>query len=165
MWINKYICIVIHLENTPLNYVKQKSIPKARLHWYLTRDRINLLSYFLASSFACLGSVLSNWCFYIHINVWIGWNIHNSSYALCNLTCSFIFFVLLCVDFEPSSDGKKKIFIAVGAVAVALVLFLILGILWWKVCFGGRISREQGGVKLLHKLNLSIFLTGMLAII
>ncbi|XP_019078076.1 probable LRR receptor-like serine/threonine-protein kinase At1g07650 isoform X3 [Vitis vinifera] len=46
-------------------------------------------------------------------------------------------------DFEPPSDGKKKIFIAVGAVAVALVLFLILGILWWKVCFGGRISREQ----------------------
>ena len=132
----------------------QKSIPKARLPWYLTRDRINLLSYFLASSFACLGSVLSNWCFYIHINVWIGWNIHNSSYALCNLTCSFIFFVLLCVDFEPPSNGKKKIFIAVGAVVVALVLFLILGILWWKVCFGGRISREQGGVKLLHNLKL-----------
>ncbi|XP_059596042.1 probable LRR receptor-like serine/threonine-protein kinase At1g07650 isoform X2 [Vitis vinifera] len=44
-------------------------------------------------------------------------------------------------DFEPSSDGKKKIFIAVGA--VAFMIFLILGILWWKVCFGGRISREQ----------------------
>ncbi|KAJ9690782.1 hypothetical protein PVL29_013107 [Vitis rotundifolia] len=44
-------------------------------------------------------------------------------------------------DFEPPSDGKKKILIVVRA--VALVLFLILGILWWKVCFGGRISREQ----------------------
>eukprot|EP00261_Vitis_vinifera_P036832 XP_019078075.1 PREDICTED: probable LRR receptor-like serine/threonine-protein kinase At1g07650 isoform X4 [Vitis vinifera] len=46
-------------------------------------------------------------------------------------------------DFEPPSDVKKKIFIVVGAVAVALVLFLVFGILWWKVCFGGRISREQ----------------------
>ncbi|KAJ9690791.1 hypothetical protein PVL29_013112 [Vitis rotundifolia] len=46
-------------------------------------------------------------------------------------------------DFEPPSDVKKKIFIVVGAVAMALVLFLVLGILWWKVCFGGRISREQ----------------------
>ncbi|XP_034697442.1 probable LRR receptor-like serine/threonine-protein kinase At1g07650 isoform X2 [Vitis riparia] len=46
-------------------------------------------------------------------------------------------------DFEPPSDVKKKICIVVGAVAVALVLFLVLGILWWKVCFGGRISREQ----------------------
>ncbi|XP_034697457.1 probable LRR receptor-like serine/threonine-protein kinase At1g07650 isoform X5 [Vitis riparia] len=46
-------------------------------------------------------------------------------------------------DFEPPSGVKKKIYIVVGAVAVALVLFLVLGILWWKVCFGGRISREQ----------------------
>jgi hypothetical protein len=37
-----------------------------------------------------------------------------------------------------------KIFIVVGALVLLLLIFLILGILWWKGCWGGRISREQG---------------------
>ena len=73
----------------------------------------------------------------------------------------FFYIFCFCVDFHPPSDGKKKMFIVVGAVALAL--FLILGILWWKFCFGGRISREQGGVKLLHKPKY--FLLSMLATI
>uniref|UniRef100_A0A7N2LS00 non-specific serine/threonine protein kinase n=1 Tax=Quercus lobata TaxID=97700 RepID=A0A7N2LS00_QUELO len=43
-------------------------------------------------------------------------------------------------DFSPPVDGK----IVVGAVvSVLLLIFMILGILWWKVCMGGRISREK----------------------
>ena len=127
---------------------------------YLRQDYIDIWQE--AKSICCLIFLPANllvWdvyypidVFYIHINFESDEIFRNSWYALCNLTCSFIFFVILCVDFEPPSDVKKKIFIVVGA--VALVLFLVLGILWWKVCFGGRISREQGGVKLLHKLTL-----------
>ena len=40
-----------------------------------------------------------------------------------------------------------KISIVVGAVVVVLLLiFMILGILWWKGCLGGRKSRENGNV-------------------
>ncbi|GMY37734.1 probable leucine-rich repeat receptor-like serine/threonine-protein kinase At3g14840 [Fagus crenata] len=46
-------------------------------------------------------------------------------------------------DFSPPDDGKMKIFIVVGALVLLLLIFLILGILWWKGCWGGRISREQ----------------------
>ncbi|KAK4589476.1 hypothetical protein RGQ29_020162 [Quercus rubra] len=48
-------------------------------------------------------------------------------------------------DFSPH-DGKKKISIAVrvGAVVVVLLLiFMILGILWWKGCLGGSSSGEN----------------------
>ncbi|KAM4101026.1 hypothetical protein ACJW30_05G112500 [Castanea mollissima] len=45
-------------------------------------------------------------------------------------------------DFNIPDDGKMKI--VVGAVVVVLLLiFMILGILWWKGCLGGRISREN----------------------
>ncbi|KAL4627310.1 hypothetical protein ACB092_05G157500 [Castanea dentata] len=47
-------------------------------------------------------------------------------------------------DFNPPDDGKMKISIVVGAVvAVLLLIFMILGILWWKGCLGGRKSREN----------------------
>ncbi|XP_059435594.1 probable LRR receptor-like serine/threonine-protein kinase At1g07650 [Corylus avellana] len=43
----------------------------------------------------------------------------------------------------PPNDDKK-IFIVVGAVVSALVLiFIVLGTLWWKSYIGGRISREK----------------------
>ncbi|XP_030972528.1 probable LRR receptor-like serine/threonine-protein kinase At1g07650 isoform X2 [Quercus lobata] len=43
-------------------------------------------------------------------------------------------------DRSPPVDGK----IVVGAVvSVLLLIFMILGILWWKVCMGGRISMEK----------------------
>uniref|UniRef100_A0A7N2LS14 non-specific serine/threonine protein kinase n=1 Tax=Quercus lobata TaxID=97700 RepID=A0A7N2LS14_QUELO len=43
-------------------------------------------------------------------------------------------------DRSPPIDGK----IVVGAVvSVLLLIFMILGILWWKGCMGGRISREK----------------------
>ncbi|KAF3954518.1 hypothetical protein CMV_020150 [Castanea mollissima] len=43
-------------------------------------------------------------------------------------------------DHSPPVDGK----IVIGVVVSALLLiFIILGILWWKGCMGGRISREK----------------------
>ncbi|KAL4627271.1 hypothetical protein ACB092_05G156200 [Castanea dentata] len=43
-------------------------------------------------------------------------------------------------DRSPPVDGK----IVVGVVvSVLLLIFIILGILWWKGCMGGRISREK----------------------
>ncbi|KAG6696135.1 hypothetical protein I3842_09G132300 [Carya illinoinensis] len=45
-------------------------------------------------------------------------------------------------DFSP--PVKVEIFIVIGAVVSVLFLILmILGILWWKGCIGGRISREE----------------------
>ncbi|CAB4306702.1 unnamed protein product [Prunus armeniaca] len=47
-------------------------------------------------------------------------------------------------DFEPPDDSKKKIFIVVGAVSVLFLIFMTIGILWLRCCFGGRAStREQ----------------------
>ncbi|XP_016648166.1 PREDICTED: probable LRR receptor-like serine/threonine-protein kinase At1g07650 [Prunus mume] len=47
-------------------------------------------------------------------------------------------------DFEPPDDSKKKIFIVVGAVSVLCLIFMTIGILWLRCCFGGRAStREQ----------------------
>ncbi|KAM4101103.1 hypothetical protein ACB094_05G117800 [Castanea mollissima] len=47
-------------------------------------------------------------------------------------------------DFSLPDDGKMKISIVVGAVVVVLLLiFMILGILWWKGCLGGKKSREN----------------------
>ncbi|KAM3748471.1 hypothetical protein ACB098_05G111300 [Castanea mollissima] len=46
-------------------------------------------------------------------------------------------------DFSLLDDGKMKISIVVGAVVVVLLIFMILGILWWKGCLGGRKSREN----------------------
>ncbi|XP_022892353.1 probable LRR receptor-like serine/threonine-protein kinase At1g07650 isoform X1 [Olea europaea var. sylvestris] len=47
-------------------------------------------------------------------------------------------------DFHPYSEGKKKIFIATGAAALAFFLILIiLCFSWWKGYIGGRVSREQ----------------------
>ncbi|KAK4589620.1 hypothetical protein RGQ29_020265 [Quercus rubra] len=47
-------------------------------------------------------------------------------------------------DFSLPDDGKIKISIVVGAIVVVLLLiFMILGILWWKGCLGGRKSREN----------------------
>ncbi|XP_035543996.1 probable leucine-rich repeat receptor-like serine/threonine-protein kinase At3g14840 isoform X2 [Juglans regia] len=45
-------------------------------------------------------------------------------------------------DFSP--PVKVEIFIVIGAVVSVLFLILmILGILWWKGCIGGRISRDK----------------------
>ncbi|GMY04826.1 probable leucine-rich repeat receptor-like serine/threonine-protein kinase At3g14840 [Fagus crenata] len=47
-------------------------------------------------------------------------------------------------DFSPPDDGKIKISIVVGAIVLVLLLIsMILCILWWKGCLGGRISREK----------------------
>ncbi|KAM3748469.1 hypothetical protein ACB098_05G111100 [Castanea mollissima] len=47
-------------------------------------------------------------------------------------------------DFSLPDDGKMKISIVVGAVVVVLLLiFMILGILWWKGCLRGKKSREN----------------------
>uniref|UniRef100_A0A7N2R516 non-specific serine/threonine protein kinase n=1 Tax=Quercus lobata TaxID=97700 RepID=A0A7N2R516_QUELO len=47
-------------------------------------------------------------------------------------------------DFNPPDDRKKKILITVGTVVlVSSLILLILGILWWKGCLGGRTSREE----------------------
>nr|XP_023874813.1 probable LRR receptor-like serine/threonine-protein kinase At1g07650 [Quercus suber] len=47
-------------------------------------------------------------------------------------------------DFSHPDDSKMKISIVVGAVVVVLLLiFMILGILWWKGFLGGRKSREN----------------------
>ncbi|KAK4589470.1 hypothetical protein RGQ29_020157 [Quercus rubra] len=47
-------------------------------------------------------------------------------------------------DFNPPDDRKKKILITVGTVVlVSSLILLILGILRWKGCLGGRTSREQ----------------------
>ncbi|GMY32647.1 probable LRR receptor-like serine/threonine-protein kinase At1g07650 isoform X2 [Fagus crenata] len=44
----------------------------------------------------------------------------------------------------PITTGCNKILITVGAVlSVSSLIVLILGILWWKGCLGGRTSREQ----------------------
>ncbi|KAM2148994.1 hypothetical protein ACFX1Q_005530 [Malus domestica] len=46
-------------------------------------------------------------------------------------------------DFEPPDDSKRKKFIVIGVVSALFLIFLILGILWWKGCFGSRTTREQ----------------------
>ncbi|KAK7856437.1 putative leucine-rich repeat receptor-like serine/threonine-protein kinase [Quercus suber] len=44
-------------------------------------------------------------------------------------------------------DGTMKISIVVGAIVLVLLLiFMILGILWWKGCLGRRIPRENGNL-------------------
>ncbi|OMO86386.1 hypothetical protein CCACVL1_09608, partial [Corchorus capsularis] len=46
--------------------------------------------------------------------------------------------------FNPPNDRQKTIFIVVGAVVLFLVLvFMILGALWWKGLLWDRISREE----------------------
>ena len=49
-----------------------------------------------------------------------------------------------------------KIFIEVGALVLLLLIFLILGILWWKGCWGGRISREGTHFTLILCANLDV---------
>ncbi|KAB2601362.1 LRR receptor-like serine/threonine-protein kinase [Pyrus ussuriensis x Pyrus communis] len=46
-------------------------------------------------------------------------------------------------DFDPPDDSKRKKFIVIGVVSPLFLIFLILGILWWKGCFGSRTTREQ----------------------
>ena len=49
------------------------------------------------------------------------------------------------VEFPPPSKGKKKIYIAVGSTAAALVVILTsLGIIWKKWYWRNKISQEQG---------------------
>ncbi|KAI3497797.1 hypothetical protein L1887_33343 [Cichorium endivia] len=52
-------------------------------------------------------------------------------------------------EFKPPTHGKKYALIAIGSVASALCLGLIIvGIAWKKGYFGDRISREKGGTLL-----------------
>ncbi|XP_048322233.2 probable leucine-rich repeat receptor-like serine/threonine-protein kinase At3g14840 isoform X2 [Ziziphus jujuba] len=54
-------------------------------------------------------------------------------------------------DFKPPAESKRKLYVAVGVVLVlCIVTSIILGILWWRGCFGGKESREQvlGGLDL-----------------
>ncbi|OMO86382.1 hypothetical protein CCACVL1_09609 [Corchorus capsularis] len=49
-------------------------------------------------------------------------------------------------DFKPPvpNDWKRKMkFVVASAVSVPCLVLVILGILWWKGCFGGKPSREQ----------------------
>ncbi|CAN6546219.1 unnamed protein product [Malus baccata var. baccata] len=46
-------------------------------------------------------------------------------------------------DFKPPDDSKRKKFIVIGVVSALFLVFVILGILWLKGCFGGRTTREQ----------------------
>ncbi|XP_059435610.1 probable LRR receptor-like serine/threonine-protein kinase At1g07650 isoform X2 [Corylus avellana] len=57
---------------------------------------------------------------------------------------SLISAITIDSDFNPPDDRKKKILIGVGtAVLVSSLVFMILGILRWKGCLGGKTSREQ----------------------
>ncbi|KAJ6314329.1 hypothetical protein OIU78_017907 [Salix suchowensis] len=54
---------------------------------------------------------------------------------------------LLPADFKPPSENSSSTSVGtvVGIVAAAVVfVFLILGILWWKGCFGQKISMRHG---------------------
>nr|POF08857.1 putative lrr receptor-like serine/threonine-protein kinase [Quercus suber] len=58
-------------------------------------------------------------------------------------------------DFNPPDDRKKKILITVGTVVlVSSLILLILGILQWKGCLGGRTSREEGNSILISLTKL-----------
>ncbi|EXB36793.1 putative leucine-rich repeat receptor-like serine/threonine-protein kinase [Morus notabilis] len=46
-------------------------------------------------------------------------------------------------DFEPPNESNAKKYIIIGVVSAVCLLFIVLGILWWKGCFGGKTSREQ----------------------
>ncbi|XP_040366478.1 probable leucine-rich repeat receptor-like serine/threonine-protein kinase At3g14840 isoform X2 [Rosa chinensis] len=46
-------------------------------------------------------------------------------------------------DFNPPGDSNRKIFIVVGVAIVLCLSFMVFGILWFRSCFGGKISREQ----------------------
>ena len=74
-------------------------------------------------------------------------------YCLTNLTynvmlCRSVLNSLLSADFKPPSENSTTGISAgtvVGIVAAAVVfVFLILGILWWKGCFGQKISMRHG---------------------
>lgn len=53
----------------------------------------------------------------------------------------------LCPDFEPPSEDGKQISVGavIGIVASAFcVIFLILGILWWKGCLDKKSTMYEG---------------------
>ncbi|KAF9666672.1 hypothetical protein SADUNF_Sadunf16G0253100 [Salix dunnii] len=75
-------------------------------------------------------------------------------YCLTNLTynvmlCRSVLNPLLSADFKPPSENSGTGISAgtmVGIVAAAVVfVFLILGILWWKGCFGQKSSMRHDG--------------------
>nr|XP_011460365.1 PREDICTED: probable LRR receptor-like serine/threonine-protein kinase At1g07650 isoform X1 [Fragaria vesca subsp. vesca] len=46
-------------------------------------------------------------------------------------------------DFKPPDDSKTKIYIVVGVVSALCLIFLIIGILWFRGCFGHKTTREE----------------------
>ncbi|KAL5577028.1 hypothetical protein UlMin_018727 [Ulmus minor] len=62
--------------------------------------------------------------------------------------CSLISAISLEADFKPpdeskADENKAKKFIVIGVVSALCMVFIILGILWWKGYFGDRKSREE----------------------
>ncbi|KAJ6751969.1 hypothetical protein OIU85_002392, partial [Salix viminalis] len=63
------------------------------------------------------------------------------------MLCRSVINSLLPADFKPPSENSSSTSAGtvVGIVAAAVVfVFLILGILWWKGCFGQKISSRHG---------------------
>ena len=85
------------------------------------------------SPLVCLGTIYCNLaCYFMYFATYI---------SECRILITVLSYVSFSVDRSPPVDGK----IVVGAVvSVLLLIFMILGILWWKGCMGGRISREKG---------------------
>nr|XP_011461996.1 PREDICTED: probable LRR receptor-like serine/threonine-protein kinase At1g07650 [Fragaria vesca subsp. vesca] len=46
-------------------------------------------------------------------------------------------------DFKPPDDSKRTIYIVVAVVSALCLLFLIIGILWLRGCFGHKTTREE----------------------
>lgn len=60
---------------------------------------------------------------------------------------SIILHIFIFTDFIPPSENGNSISVGavVGIVAAgAFVIFLVLGILWWKGCLGRKSAMEQG---------------------
>lgn len=74
------------------------------------------------------------------------------------MLCRSVINSLLSADFKPPSENSSStgtsVGTVVGIVAAAVVfVFLILGILWWKGCFGQKNSMRHGIFLFLHTIS------------
>ncbi|XP_057986146.1 probable leucine-rich repeat receptor-like serine/threonine-protein kinase At3g14840 isoform X1 [Hevea brasiliensis] len=46
-------------------------------------------------------------------------------------------------EFKPPNEIKKKFIVAGAVVLPLLLIFIVMGTLWWKGCLGGRLLREK----------------------
>ncbi|EXB36794.1 putative LRR receptor-like serine/threonine-protein kinase [Morus notabilis] len=56
---------------------------------------------------------------------------------------SLISAISMEADFKPPDENKTKKIIVAGVLSALCLIFMILGVLWWKGYLGGRPSREQ----------------------